>query len=222
MLTCYALEKENQWGSRTGLFLSAALKIMEENPFANFSQMDIGASLQVEPYQRDKLLNELNEGKAEMVTLETQAPFPLNGSIVLSEAYNLLQVKADEKYFQNRNNITSVVGLLERMRKALPHFCWGCVDAYADILEFYRENQLPSLPECFGYQLSWFHIISPAGFSPYYEYQDLLKIPAHKIAALPQDNIAITVYENAFDYKNAAAQQQIIEVTRYLNDCRKN
>ena len=104
----------------------------------------------------------------------------------------------------------------------MPHFTKGGATADRRPGQFLLNQGIDPLPPCFGSYLGWYTLIAPRGYAPYFEPEDLRAAPAHRVEELPDDTFAITAYPDPFDFESTEAHRRIVEVTRYLNERRKD
>jgi hypothetical protein len=104
----------------------------------------------------------------------------------------------------------------------LPLFARGKATADSRPGEYFLNQGLVPLPECFGSYLGWHTLISRRGYAPYFELQDLLQVPAYHVEELANAAVSITAYPNPFDFESSDTHRRIVEITRYLNDRRKD
>ncbi|MBC7798592.1 MAG: hypothetical protein H7Z37_17110 [Pyrinomonadaceae bacterium] len=219
MINCFAMERESLWGGKATFLLNSILDVFESNPYTKFEKMDFNSEIRFKSYNREKLIQVLaeNADKEVSVMLEAENPFPVSANISLEQSYKLLQINVDENYLNEENAGLQMINFLQRLTRTLPDFHWGRINAFENIADFYAQNSLAPLPECFNYYLGWFSLLHPKGYKPFYNQKDLLKIPAFRIDNLPDENLAIWAYDKPLQFSETSNKQKIVQITKYLN-----
>lgn len=219
----YAQERDNPWEKAAINHAPRVLALLEDNPFAPPAEMEFNFSLRYEPYIREKALDELSHNPEAKIGVRSTLPFYLDGGVDRDPLQNGFTLGGDTQYFERAEMQTQVAEYLLRWRQVLPAFCWS--GAFADDREnffFFEQLQLEPLPDCFGSTLGWCHVVSPRGYEPYFNAEDLRLMPAHKLEELPDGAFAITCYPGILDFAGDEATRRIVEITNYLNERRKD
>lgn len=222
MLTLYAQEEKNPWESAAANPAAAVLALFEDNPFARFDEMYFEETLQWETYERRKLLDDLTNNPHANIDARASHPFYFKGSLARHPLANVVSFTLNDGYLSPPGKAAQALEYLERWRQALPSFSWGGANADRRASDFLLNEELRPLPDCFGSHPGWYHLISPRGYAPYFDADDLRRLPAHRVEERPDATFAIMSYPDPLDFESAEAQRRIVEMTRHLNARRKD
>lgn len=222
MLMFYAEEERNPWEAAPVNAAPAVLSLFEENPFGSFDEMFFEQTLQWEPYDREKLLDYLSRDSEAGIDTRGLQPLYREGSLSRHPTANGITLRVNPAYVSSPDNLDSGLGYLSRWRHVLPRFTKGGATADRRPGEFFLNQGLEPLPPCFGSYLGWYTLLDPRGYAPYFDPEDLRRTPAASVEELPNAAFAITAYPNPFDFESTEAHRRIVEITRYLNERRKD
>lgn len=222
MLTLLAQELKNPWELAAVNPAPAVLSLFEDNPFASFDEMFFEQTLEWEPYERRKLLSDLTHNPEANIDARGWKPLYLEGSLARHATANTISLRINPGYLSPPDRLERALEYLGRWRQVLPRFARGKATADLRPGEFFLNQGLEPLPECFGSYLGWYTLISPRGYAPYFEPEDLRGIPAHRVEELPDAAFAITAYPAPLDFESAEAHRRIVDITRYLNERRSD
>jgi hypothetical protein len=220
MLSIYAQENENKWEAGSSP-LPRILTLLEENPFAPLQEMQLKDDAPWQKYDHQKVIREMNHDRQSSMGFRTTSPYPLEGSISLHSSRNLIQLRVDDQYLKAPDAIAKALEYTNRLGSALPNFFCGGASADLNVHDFYVERDLPFLPECFNY-VDWYHIIHPRGYEPYFEADDMRKIPAYRVEELSDRSFAIMSYPDPLEFAGEEAKKRVVDITNYLNERRKD
>jgi hypothetical protein len=192
------------------------LEVLENNPFAPFRQVWFNGVLEAQNYDRKKALNHLNKSKTNSIRLETDEPFKLRASISRNPKRNVIVVGMGNKVLRELN-IETLIEYGKTIANLLPHFHNLQIQVDTNLNEFYEEQDLEWLPDCFGNFLDFYHLMSPQAYEPYFTQSVLLTIPAHCVKELDHGWIEIISYADPLSYDQPQTRERIIEMTGYLN-----
>lgn len=222
MLMFYAEEEKNPWETAPINPAPAVLNLFEDNPFGSFDEMFFEQTLRWEPYDRQKLLDYLSKDSEAGIDVRGLKPLYREGSLSRHPTANGITLKVNPGYVTSPDDLARGLSYLERWRQVLPRFTKGGATADRRPSEFFLNQGLEPLPPCFGSYLGWYTLIDPRGYAPYFEPEHLLRAPAQLVEELPDAAFAITAYPDPFDFESSAAHRRIVEITRYLNERRKD
>jgi hypothetical protein len=222
MLMFYAEEEKNPWEMAAINAAPAVVNLFEENPFGAFDEMFFEQTLEWEPYDREKLLDYLSQDSEAGIDTRGLHPLYREGSLSRHPTANGITLRVNPAYVSSPENLASGLGYLERWRHVLPRYTKGGATADRRPSEFFLNQGLEPLPPCFRPYLGWYTLLDPRGYAPYYEPEVLRLAPAARVEELPNDAFAITAYPNPFDFESPDAHRRIVELTRYLNERRKD
>lgn len=196
------------------------LELAATNMFGAFKEMDIERKNKWKLIDYNAAKKHIYQKQETSVVLRSINPLGMSFSITKSKYYNTINLNLLPEHFQNR----SYEDLFDFMYKT------GCVfnmfnraNATADLFEindFYFNNNLNYLPDCFGNMLSWFTLLSPATYSKYYKRTDLLAAPAYKIYEYEDGWLGIRAYDNPIAFTSQETAEQIVRLNDYLNKYR--
>ena len=219
MFAIHARENESPWRAGGGE-VARVLEALEDNPFAPLEEMQFDVGSTWLPYARGRAELFLGVEESSM-SFRTARPFELSASVSRHPLYNLVKLDVADEYLKRDGALASSVGFAWRLARALPAFSYGAASADLDVHDFYVAQDLAFLPECFDY-VGWYHILSPRGYAPYFEPEDLGRLPAHRVEELPDGTFAVTSYPDPFAFEDASVRSRIVEMTNYLNERRKD
>ena len=219
MFSIYAKENESPWRAGGGE-AARVLEALEENPFAPFEEMQFDVDSAWVPYARGRAEIFLGDEEGSMA-FRAARPFALTASVSRHPLDNLVKLRAADEYLKRGGALASSVEFVRRLARALPNFSCGSANADLDVHDFYAARDLPFLPECFNF-VGWFHLVSPRGYAPYFEPEDLRGLPAHRVEELPDGTFAVTSYPDPFAFEDESVRSRIVEMTNYLNERRKD
>jgi hypothetical protein len=222
MLALFAEEVKNPWEQAAVNPAPTVLGLFEDNPFASFDEMFFEQTLEWEPYQRNKLLADLTSNPESSIDTRGWKPHYLEGSLARHPTGNNVQLRITPDYLTTPASLDKTLEYLGRWQKALPRFTRAKATADLRPSEYFLNQGLKPLPACFGSYLGWYTLISQPGYAPYFDLKDLLNTPAQRIEELPDGAVAITAYPDPFDFESREAHRRIVEITRYLNERRKD
>ncbi len=221
MLTLYAEEEKNPWGASPDRPAAAVVDLFEENPFGPFEEMFFEQTLAWEPYDRRKLLDYLANDPRAGIDVRASRPLYFEGSISRHPTANGITFRVNPGYVSPPERLAQALQHLGRWQTVFPNFTRAGATADRRPAEHFLNQGLRPLPACFGSYLGWYTLISPRGYAPYFDPQDLLAAPAHRVEDLPDGGIAVTAYPDPFDFEGPEATRRIAEITTYLNERRK-
>lgn len=222
MLTLYAEEEKNPWEAAASNPAAAVLGLFEENPFGAFEEMFFERTLAWEPYDRGKLLEYLSEDPRAGIDVRASRPLYFEGSLARHPTGNGITLRVNPGYVSPPERLNQALEYLDRWRTALPNFTRAGATADRRPAEHFINRGLRPLPACFGSYLGWYTLLSPRGYAPSFDAEDLRRAPAHRVEEREDGTFAITAYPDPFDFEGAEAARRIEEVTNYLNERRKD
>jgi hypothetical protein len=222
MLMFHAEEEKNPWEAAAINPAPAVLSLFEDNPFGSFDEMFFERTLHWEPYDRPKLLEYLAQDSEAGIDARSFQPLYREGSLSRHPTANGITLSVNPAYVSSPDDRARGLRYLERWRHVLPRFTKGGATADHRPGEFFLNQGLDPLPPCFGSYLGWYTLIDPRGYAPYFEPDDLRDTPAQRVEELPNAAFAITAYPDPFDFEGTEAHRRIVEITRYLNERRKD
>jgi hypothetical protein len=222
MLALFAEEIKNPWEQAANNPASVVLGLFEDNPFASFEEMFFEQTLKWEPYDHNKLLADLTSNPNAGIDTRGSKPHYLEGSLSRHPTGNNVQLRTNPAYVATPERLEKALEYLRDWQNALSRFNRGGATADRRPSEYFFNQGLKPLPECFGSYLGWYTLISQSGYAPYFDLKDLLNTPAHRVEELPDSAVAITAYPDPFDFESRDAHRRIVEITHYLNDRRKD
>jgi hypothetical protein len=222
MLTLLAQELKNPWERSTVNPASSVLSLFEDNPFGRFDEMFFEQTLEWEPYDRVKLLDDLTNNPESNIDTRGSKPHYIEGSLARHATANTFQLRLNPEYVATPDKLERALEYLSRWQQVLPKFNRGKATADRRPSEFFLNQGLEPLPDPFGSFLGWHTLLTPASYEPYFTTEDLLKTPAHRVEELPDKSFAITAYPDPFAFESPEAHRRIVEVTNYLNQHRKS
>lgn len=222
MLTLYAEEEKNPWEASSADTAASVLDLFEDNPFGTFEEMFFEQTLAWEPYDRRKLLDYLSNDPRAGIDVRGSRPLYFEGSLARHPTGNGITFRVNPGYVSPPERLAQALDYLNRWPKVLPNFTRAGATADRRPAEHFLNRGLRPLPACFGSYLGWHTLVSPRGYAPHFDAEDLLAAPAHRVESLPDGSIAVTAYPDPFDFEGAEATRRIEEVTNYLNERRKN
>jgi hypothetical protein len=207
-------EKTNLWTGKEPAY--TLLKSLEQNPYGKFDKMSFGGNLKSYNYQFDKALKHLMAETTNSVRLTTETPFRFRGSIARGKVHNTVVLGMANPTF-NSLNLEQLLSYTRSLAKLLPNFYRAEIVTDYQLNEYYTEQKLEWLPECFNDFLSWYHLMSPLAYEPYYRREELLAVPAHQVRELDNGWIEIINYADPLSYDQTETRGRIIAITNYLN-----
>jgi hypothetical protein len=218
----YAEEEKNPWEAAAVNPAPAVLRQFEDNPFGSFDEMFFEQTLRWEPYDRQRLLDYLSQDSEAGIGARGLQPLYREGSLSRHPTANGITLTVNPGYASSPDNLARGLSYLQRWRHVLPGFTKGGATADRRPSEFFLNQGLEPLPPCFGSYLSWYTLLDPRGYAPYFEPEDLRAAPAERVEEFPDGAFAITAYPDPFDFESAEAHRRIVEITHYLSERRKD
>jgi hypothetical protein len=222
MLALFAEEIKNPWEHAAVNPAPTVLRLFEDNPFASFDEMFFEQTLAWEPYEHNKLLADLTRNPDAGIDTRGWKPRYLEGSLSRHPTGNNVQLRINPAYVATPERLEKALEYLRSWQQALPRFNRAGATADRRPSEYFLDQGFYPLPACFGSYLGWYTLISQPGYAPYFDLKDLLNTPAHHVEELPGAAVAITAYPDPFDFESPDAHRRIVEVTRYLNERRRD
>lgn len=218
-LDYYVQYPPETWTGAGAVVLDSIFSALDRNPFHPFEEMRFNDRDEWLPYDRAQALAYLKRGSRTVGHYRMRHPFSVQGGIAQFGDLNSVTFSLSEHYLDDRG-IQAAGAFLLHLVAPLAHPRWGwCkVDRHVThIADFYADRKLRTLPECFGAYLGWRHVLSPAGYAPYFERDTLLQTPAWRVHEDEQGLIELVMYADPLSYNTAQTQQHIIDITTYLN-----
>lgn len=214
----YVLEEDNPWQGESPL--GELLTKLEANPFVEFEQMELNFDdTKIQPYDRKKALTTLKRGKQPSVELRATKPFRAEAAISRGDWRNtVLWSMGNRQWPQVNTNYW--FGYIYELAALFPKFLMAEIKFRSDGAALYQHYNLSYVPTCFGDTVDWYHLISPAGYEPYYTRAELLAAPAHCVRELDNGWIEIISYADPLAYDQPVARERIVAMTEYLNALR--
>jgi hypothetical protein len=222
MLMFYAEEEKNPWEAVSINPAPAVLSLFEDNPYGSFEEMFFEQTLCWEPYNRQKLLDYLSQDNHAGIDVRGWQPLYREGSLSRHPTANGIMLRVNPGYVASPGDLARGLRYLERWQKVLPRFFRGKATSDRRPSEFFLNQGLDPLPPCFGAYLGWYTLLEPRGYAQYFEPEDLRSTPAHRVEEHSDTTFAITAYPDPFDFESTEARHRIVEITRYLNERRKD
>jgi hypothetical protein len=204
------------------------LSLLEDNPLAPFTAMDIGVSLTWRPYDRRTAVNALKDDPDNPLLLNAEVPYPVQGGVgrapyVGRLEFNNASLGADQRYLAQPHMPQRIIAYLNQWRTEFRNFSKASADADDRDNDFWMDIAKieSSLPDCFPtYRLDWYTIISARTYGDYFKREDLLATPAFRVEELDDGCIAIQSYEHPLAFADESVTRDIITITTYLNQRR--
>jgi hypothetical protein len=212
-------ELDNPWTGESPL--QEIISLIDQNSFVNFQEMEFDVTLNWVPYDIKKAIQTLKRRKKVSTEFRTQEPFPFSFTLSKNPLQNTITLDIHENFLKEVG-IEPVTKIIIQLAKCFPRFHWGVASVDDDISEFYDSQDLPHVPECFKYFVSWLHIVSPLGYEKYFNREDFLGVPAYEVLEWDNGIIQIMTFENPLAFGIAENRQRVIDVTHYLNERRKD
>jgi hypothetical protein len=217
MFYFYVQEYGNEWVGDEPL--KDLLELMESSPFGSFAEMEFNSSLQWKAYDREKALRTLSQGKKVSVGFRCgSSPFA-EASISRNPTQNTLTFNFAPEYLQTLD----LAGLLDFIRKIanlFPRFGSASLDGFRKRSSVPALDQLRDLPISFGLVVTFYKLLSAAVYEEYFKKEDLLNAPFQHVAELENGWLELIAYSDPLAYNTPETQEKIVEITRYLNNCR--
>jgi hypothetical protein len=207
-------EKAHKWEGKEVAY--SLLQNLEQNLYVKFAKMSFGGELKSQAYKFDKALKHLMGDTTSSVKLTAETPFRFRGSIARGKVHNTVVLGMANPTLSNLD-LEQLLTYIRSFAKLLPNFYRAELVTDYKINEYYAEQNLKWLPECFGNFLSWYHLLSPLAYEPYYTREELLGVPAHCVRELDNGWIEIISYADPLSYDQPQTRERIIEMTGYLN-----
>jgi hypothetical protein len=214
MALIYVLEEHNPWQGDSPV--TEVLTKLEANPFVTYQEMDLNNTLKLQPYERKKALATLKRGKEPTVELSAKAPFSFKGSVSRGDWRNTVLLRMANSQLK-KIELPVLFNYLKELAELFPQFLFAEIKTDLQIADYYSEIELEWLPDCFGNFLSWYHLLSPLAYTPYYTRKELLEAPVHCVRELENGWIELISYADPLSYDKAETRKQLVEITEYFN-----
>lgn len=220
MIDIVLQEIDNPWADDEPL--RRILDLLDHNPFGQFEEMSFDVALEWSSYVRDEALKHLRRRKKSSVGFRTVGAFPMLASISKNPLQNTATLVLGRNDFPSAEQTDTLLSFAKHMMRCFPLFSWAKGRTDPAVNEFYDSKNLLRVPSCFMNYLAWFHLISPLGYGPYFDREDLLNMPAYDVQELEDGIIQVITYKDPLDFASEESRQRIIEITNYLNHRRKD
>jgi hypothetical protein len=222
MLMLMAQELKNPWEEAAVNPAPSVLALLEDNPFGSFDEMFLEQKLEWEPFDRRLLLDDLTNNPKSNFDVRGQKPYYIQGSIARHPLANTVTFRINPDYLSTPEGLDRALAYLGRWQHVLPRFTRGKATADERPSEYFFNLGLEPLPDPFGSFLGWHTLMSRRGYEAYFDLEDLLRTPAHRVEELADAAVAITAYPDPFNFESAESHRKILELTQYLNERRKD
>ena len=218
----YVLELNNPWGQEASSIGAQVLGLLEDNPLAQFAQMELGYDDLWEPYNLEKAVSFLAGDAEANIGLHGSSPFNITGSVALNDAQNTVGLGFSYEYLTASQPLSQLTDYLKRWPGILPAFAWATITADDRENEYFFDKlaMLP-VPDCFGTVLGWYHVVSPRGYEKYYKPEDLRRAPAYQVEEFADGSFALMTYAHPLEFGAEENTRRLVELTKYLYDCWK-
>ncbi len=223
---------------RTGFFLMLYLQEVDPPPLSVESRLQIVRALMDNPYNKPVEMDFDRKNKWKPLSVDAITAYverSVDTSIVLratgaraiscalttNKSYNTINVNLAPEHLVEENR-AAFLRWVQRLAALLPNFfaARASCDSF-EISDFYFQNQLPYLPECFNGVLSWFHYFPLATYQRYFSEETLRDAPFDELSFTESKGAAFFSYDSPYLFNTQQAADKIAAISVFLSERQK-
>jgi len=196
------------------------IDLLVENPFQPMVEMDMGRKNNWNWVDIQQIRKYIANRQDISITLRNTKSPAAGFTFSQNKNYTTVGANLTPEHIQEKS-YHILFDFLREVADLMPDFTLGNASADSfEISDFYYQNHIPYLPDCFNGVLSWFNLLPAKIYRKYFTKQDLLSCPAFQIYEYPGELIGIHAYRNPFDFPTQEVAEKVAEISIYLNSKR--